>query len=171
MKRTMVILFFIASVFQTINAGAQSSIDSLRSKITMDSLKYVSDHMGEMLSREREQGLSTTKLFEIIVPSGILVIFFFVLMTIMQIQANKQLKIKMIEKGISEETLIKLFSVSGKESAHGALKWALLLGGVGFGLAGSQSYEFGALSLGIVTMSAGLSFFIYYLIVRKKGQA
>jgi hypothetical protein len=171
MKRTMVIFFFLASVFQTINAGAQSSIDSLRTKITMDSLKYVSAHMGEKLSREREQGISTSKLFSIMVPSGVLLVFFFVLMTIMQIQANKQLKIKMIEKGISEETLIKLFSVSGKESAQGALKWALLLGGVGVGLAGSQAYEFGALSLGIVAMSAGLSFFIYYLIVRKKGEA
>jgi len=65
MKRTMVIFFFLASVFQTINAGAQSSIDSLRTKITMDSLKYVSAHMGEKLSREREQGISTSKLFSI----------------------------------------------------------------------------------------------------------
>ena len=169
MKRIMIVLFLLVSVFLTIHAEAQSSIDSMRNKITMDSLKYVSDHIGEMLSRQREQGISTSKLFSIMVPSGVLLVFFFVLMTIMQIQANKQLKIKMIEKGISEETLIKLFSVSGKESAQGALKWALLLVGVGFGLAGSQSYEFGALSLGIVAMSAGLSFFIYYLIVRKKG--
>ena len=169
MKRIMIVLFLLVSVFLTINAEAQSSIDSMRNKITMDSLKYVSDHIGEMLSRQREQGISTSKLFSIMVPSGVLLVFFFVLMTIMQIQANKQLKIKMIEKGISEETLIKLFSTSGKESAQSALKWALVLGGIGFGLAGSQSYEFGALSFGIVAMSAGLSFFIYYLIVRRKG--
>ena len=169
MKRTMVILFLIASLFQTINAGAQSSIDSLRNKITLDSLEYVSKHMGEMFAKDRDKGISASKVFEIVIPSGLLLILFFVVMTIMQIQANKQLKMKMIEKGISEETLIKLFSVSGKESAQSALKWAILLTGVGLGLAGAQSYEFGALSLGIVTMFAGISFFIYFLIVRKKG--
>jgi hypothetical protein len=52
----------------------------------------------------------------------------------MQIQANKQLKIKMIEKGISEETLSKAFFDFRQRICAGALKWALVLGGIGFGL-------------------------------------
>ena len=168
MKQIKWLGLLLAMFFFSASAVAQSAIDSLRNKITLDSLQYVSGHMGEMYARESDNGISTTKLFEIMIPSSLLLIFFIVMLAIFRIQANKQLKIKMIERGISEENLVQLFKTSTNETVFGALKWALVLVGLGAGLAVSQSFGFGALSFGIVTIFAGIGFFIYYLIMKKR---
>jgi hypothetical protein len=168
MKQIKWLGVLLAMFFFSASAVAQSAIDSLRNQITLDSLQYVSDHMGEMYARKSEPGISTTKLFMIIIPSALMLIFFIVMLAIYRIQASKQLKIKMIERGISEETLVQLFKTSTNETVFGALKWALVLVGLGAGLAVSQSFDFGALSFGIVTIFAGLGFFIYYLIMKKR---
>jgi hypothetical protein len=168
MRQIKWLYLVIATFFISAGTEAQSSIDSLRNQITLDSLKYVSGHIGEIYARDSDNGISTTKLFEIMIPSACLLIFFIVVLAIYRIQANKQLKIKLIERGISEENLVQLFKTSTIESVFGALKWALVLIGLGAGLAVSQSFGFGALSFGIVTIFAGIGFFLYYLIIRKQ---
>jgi hypothetical protein len=168
MKQIKWLGLVLATFFFSANAVAQSAVDSLRNKITLDSLQYVSEHIGEIYGKDNNSGISTTKLFMIMIPSTLLLIFFIVILAIYRLQANKQLKIKMIERGISEENLVQLFKTSTNETVFGALKWALVLVGLGAGLAVSQSFGFGALSFGIVTIFAGIGFFIYYLIMKKR---
>ena len=168
MRQVKLLCVLIATVFISESVDAQSAIDSMRNQITMDSLKYVSAHMGEIAAREADNGITTTKLFEIMIPSALLLIFFIVVLAIYRIQASKQIKLKLIERGISEENLVQLFKASSGDTIFGALKWALVLSGVGVGLAAAQPFGFGALSFGIITICAGIGFFIYYLVMRKR---
>ena len=169
MKRIKLLPLLLVSILLSSYADAQTSIDSLRNIITRDSLQYVASHMGEVYARENQDGISTEKLFEIMIPSALLLIFFIVALAITRINANKQLKIKMIDRGISEETLIAVFNGSRTDSLFSALKWALVLAGIGFGLAVSQIVAFGMLTFGIISFSAGMGFFLYYLILKRKA--
>lgn len=86
-------------------------------------------------------------------------------------------RMRLIEKGISPEEAKKYFIDSEKKprNPYGSLKWGLILLFLGIGIfAGNvieEIYDFNeGVVFGIVLLSAGIGFLIYYLLVKNKLQ-
>jgi hypothetical protein len=114
------------------------------------------------------------KFFEIGIP--LLIIFFLIntLISVLKNRAEHQLKLKMIEKGISEDTLIRIFKESNAISRLQPLKWFLftLCSALGIlviylfrDLFNNQS---GYLAVAIFLFFISAGFLIYYKILSKK---
>ncbi len=114
------------------------------------------------------------KFFEIGIP--MLIIFFLLntLISVLKNRAEHQLKLKMIEKGVSEDTLIRIFKESNAISRLQPLKWflftlcsalALLIIYLFSGLFNNQS---GYLAVAIFLFFISAAFLIYYKILSKK---
>jgi hypothetical protein len=114
------------------------------------------------------------KFFEIGIP--LLIIFFLIntLVSVLKNRAEHQLKLKMIEKGVSEDTLIRIFKESNAISRLQPLKWflytlcsalALLVIYLFRDLFNNQS---GYLAVAIFLVFNSAAFLIYYYILSKK---
>lgn len=119
-------------------------------------------------------GIIPDKFFEIGIP--LLIIFFLIntLISVLKNRAEHQLKLKMIEKGVSEDTLIRIFKESNAISRLQPLKWflftlcpavALLIIYLFGNLFNDQS---GYLAVAIFLFFISAAFLIYYYILSKK---
>ena len=114
------------------------------------------------------------KVFEIGLP--LLVIFLIAnsIVNIFKVRAENRLKEKALDRQLSEETLVALFSQDKSLAKYGYLKWFLILAALGLSLvylhllaqyAGIRSAYLG---LGVMALFLSVAFFIYYRVIRNK---
>jgi hypothetical protein len=114
------------------------------------------------------------KIFEIGLP--LLVLFFLAnaIVAVIKIKEENRLKQKAIERGISEPTLIALFSEAKFPAAYQYLKWFLVLLALGLAflsiqiLATFYQLKSGYWALGILFLFLSFSFLTYYNFLRKR---
>lgn len=114
------------------------------------------------------------KVFEFGIP---LLFLFLLLNTMVSLQKNRadqQLKLKMVDKGIAEETLIQIFKESNAVLKLQPLKFALLCSSLGISfivIHFCKNYlvnQSGYFALGIILLFTSLAFLIYYRILQKR---
>lgn len=114
------------------------------------------------------------KVFEIGLP--LLVIFLIAnsIVNIFKIKAENRLKEKALDRQLSEETLVALFSQDKSLAKYVYLKWFLILAALGLSLvylhllAQFTGIQSAYLGLGMVAFFLSIAFFIYYRIIRKQ---
>jgi hypothetical protein len=134
----------------------QDKVETYKLNYDPDSLKIIPD-----------------KFFEIGIPLLFIFILLNSLITVLKNRAEQQLKLKMIEKGISEDALIKIFKESNAIARLQPLKWFL------FGFATALALlcihftrdflvnQSGYMAVGIFLLFISAAFFIYYTILSK----
>jgi hypothetical protein len=116
------------------------------------------------------------KFLEIGLPLLFLFLVLNIIVTIIKNREENKLKLKAIDKGISEETLIKLFKESQVISKLQPLKMFLITGSLGISLlliyllnkvfADSSGF----VSMGIILVLMSLGFYTFYYILNRKLQ-
>lgn len=109
------------------------------------------------------------KVFEIGLPLLFLFLLANAIVTIFKIRAENKLKEKVLDKQISESTLITLFSEDKSLVKYNYLKWFLILAALGISfiilpVTPGQGY----MPLGIISLLLSFAFLAYYLIIRNK---
>ena len=104
------------------------------------------------------------------VPAIILVVYLIsmIILTIIKLILDHRLKSKMIEKGVSENVAAQFLQPTKKDSKNNAMKWFLILTGIGIGL--TTIYFFlpiGIHSVAIMAFSIALSFLGYFYFLRQ----
>lgn len=152
------ILLLIVPLLATTIVYAQDNVETRNLDYDPDKLKIIPD-----------------KVFEMGVP---LLFLFFVIQAIIayaKIRAENQLKIKMIEKGVSEETLIEIFRESNAFAKLQPLKWFLFASATGLALMIIHfSRDFlvnssGYFAVGIILLLNAAAFMVYYKILSKRS--
>lgn len=136
------------------------------------SLLSLSPSLGQSaLADPHQQKIIGDKWIEIGLP--VLVIYLLVqsLLTVLKNNSDNRLKQMMIERGVSEETIREMMRTPAFDPPLQALKWALLLAGVGMGFLVIHYVfyppTFASLA-GILALYVSASFTVYYLIIRKR---
>ena len=152
------ILLLIVPLLTTTIVYAQDKVETHRLEYDPDKLKIIPD-----------------KVFEMGVP---LLFLFFVIQAIIayaKIRAENQLKIKMIEKGVSDETLIEIFRESNAFAKLQPLKWFLFASATGLALMIIHfSRDFlvnssGYFAVGIILLLNAAAYMVYYQILSKRS--
>ncbi len=146
-------LFFLSSA----GAYAQDKIETRSLDYDPDKFKIIPD-----------------KVFEMGIP--LLFLFFIVqaLMTFAKMRAENRLKLKMLEKDVSEEALIEIFRESNAIAGLQPLKWFLFSLATGLALLiihFSRSFlvnSSGYFAIGIILLLNAAAFAVYYNILSKK---
>lgn len=114
------------------------------------------------------------KVFEFGIPLLLIFLLLNTLVSILKSRAEQQLKLKMIEKGVSDETLIKIFKESNAIAKLQPLKWFLFSIASAIALVAihfSRNYlvnQSGYLAVGIFLLFLSAAFLIYYSILTRK---
>jgi len=114
------------------------------------------------------------KVFEFGIPMILLVIILNTIVTVIKNRADQQLKLKMIEKPVSEETLVQVFKESNAISKLQPLKYFLFSAAVGVSfiiIHMCKDYlrnQSGYLAIGIVLVLTSIASYIYYRILQNK---
>ena len=114
------------------------------------------------------------RVFEFGIPLLFIFLLLNTLIAIIRNRAENQLKLKMIEKGISDETLVKIFKESNAIARLQPLKWFLFSIATATALVTihfSRYYlinQSGYLAVGIFLLFLSAAFLIYYNILSKK---
>ena len=114
------------------------------------------------------------KVFEFGIPLLFIFLLLNTIVTIIKNKAEHQLKLKVLEKGVSEETLIKIFKESNAIAKLQPLKWFLFTFSIGIALLvihlcrNFLINQSGYLALGIFLLFISAAFLIYYNILSKK---
>ncbi len=101
--------------------------------------------------------------FEFFIPIAVLGIIFGTLVTIVKISTESKLKNRLINKGVDAE-LIKTLLISKKESQIGALKWGLVMVGIGVALAIGTIVGDDQITAALMLVFGGFGFVLFYLI-------
>lgn len=122
-----------------------------------------------------ESKIFPDKLTEMLVPLLFLFLLLNMLITVLKNRAEARLKERMVDKGISEEALVKIFSDANTMYRMQPLKWFLFAFANGLALvllhfcrhwlAGQSGY----LAMGLVLLFNAAAFLIYYRRVSKKA--
>ena len=153
------ILFSIVTLLAVSVAYAQDKVETRTLDYDPDKLKIIPD-----------------KVFEMGVPLIFLFLLVHVVITFGKIRAENQLKMKMIEKGVSEETLVEIFKESNAIARLQPLKWCLFAAATGLALMiihFSRDYlvnESGYVAVGIILLLNSAAFAIYYYILARKNK-
>lgn len=109
---------------------------------------------------------------------GIPLLFIFLLMntivTILKNRADHQLKLKMVDKGMSDETLVQVFKESNAIAKLQPLKYFLICMALGISFVAihfCKNYlvnQSGYFALGIILILTSIAFAIYYRILQNK---
>ena len=108
------------------------------------------------------------KVLEIGIPLVILFAMLNVIVSVLKNKAENNLKLKMIEKGVSEESLVKMFQESNAITRLQPLKWFLFAMATGLSLVVihfSKSLlvnQSGYLAIGIILLFNAIAFLIYH---------
>ncbi len=114
------------------------------------------------------------KVFEFGIPMLFLILLLNTIVTVLKNRADQQLKLKMVEKGIADETLIRVFKESNAVLKLQPLKYFLICLSLGISfiiihfckeVLVNQS---GYFALGIILVFTSIAFFIYYRILQNK---
>jgi len=115
------------------------------------------------------------KLIEFGVPVLLLFLLLNTVVTVLKNRSEQQLKLKMIDKGVSEETLLKIFSEANAIARLQPLKWLLFTSATGIALviihflSNYLLNQSGFFAIGIVLILNSIAFALYYaLLTRKK---
>ena len=114
------------------------------------------------------------KFFELGIPLLVIFILLNTIIAVLKNRAEQQIKLKMIEKGVSEDALIKIFKESNAVAKLQPLKWFLFIFGTALALLCIHfTRDFlinqsGYLAVGIFLLFISAAFFIYYTILSKK---
>ncbi len=114
------------------------------------------------------------KVFEVGLPMLFLFILLNTIVSILKNRAENKLKLKMVEKEVSEETLIKVFKESNVIARIQPLKWFLFTSAMAISLIIIHFsreyliYKSGYLALGIFLLFLSIAFLIYYRILQNK---
>lgn len=114
------------------------------------------------------------KVFEFGIPLLFIFLLLNTIVSILKNRAEHQLKLKMLEKGISDETLLKIFKESNVITKLQPLKWFLFSLASAVSLLAihfSRNYllnQSGYLAVGILLFFISIAFFIYYNILKNK---
>ncbi len=110
----------------------------------------------------------SSQLFSI--PATLLAAFlfgYFIIAIIRSILDNR-LKSKMIEKNVSDQVIEQILQPSNTDSKSQAMKWSLVLAGIGLGLSiVSITLPFGIHSIAIMVFCLALSFFGYFIYIKR----
>lgn len=122
----------------------------------------------------QEHKVIPDKVFEIGIPALLLLVLLNTIITILKNRADGRLKHQMIERGVSEGTLVTIFRENNAIATLQPLKYALY----GFSLALSlitihvfSSYFIGQpgyLAAGIILLFTSVASYIYYMVLRRK---
>lgn len=85
-----------------------------------------------------------------------------VIMTFIKTLLDNRLKVKMIEKGISEDVIKNVLQTNRFEAKQQAFKWFLFLFGISAGLFAASLFPAGIFSIGIVLLAISICYLIYY---------
>jgi hypothetical protein len=127
---------------------------------------------GQFYDPDRHK-LIPDKVFEIGLPLLFLFLLANAIVTIIKIRAENRLREKILDKQVSEEAMLTLFT---KEPANKYvyLKWFLILAAIGISfimlrmLAFAPGMDQGYMSMGVIALNLSLAFLIYYIIINKK---
>jgi len=120
-----------------------------------------------------EQKIVPDKLLEIGLPLLFLFLFLNIVVSVIKQRAENQLKHRMIERGVSEETLVRIFDDSNHLKRMQPLKWCLFSFASALGLLTihfSRNYllnQSGFAVIGIFLLFLSTAFFIYYKLISK----
>ena len=113
------------------------------------------------------------KVFEIGLPLLFLFLIANVILSVFKIKAENRLKEKALDKGLSEATLIAMFSEEKILNRYSYIKWFLVLFALGLSLLiihFCSSYfktQSGYLALGLIVIFQAFAFAIYYRIIQR----
>jgi len=130
--------------------------------------------VGEFTAEAENHAVIPDKVFELGLPLLILFLVMNSVISILKHRADNQLKTKAIEKGISEETLIKLFGSGAQISTMQPLKWFLMSFSLGLSLVAIHflrpylGIESGYMAVGIILIVVSVAFYVYYTILKSK---
>lgn len=116
------------------------------------------------------------KIFEIGLPMLFLYSVANLLVSLLKGRAENQLKMKLVDKGVSEETILTLFRENQAVNKLQPLKWGLFIFALGFSFilvhinAEYLTNKSGYLAMAIVLICVSFAFFIYYRILASKTQ-
>jgi hypothetical protein len=114
------------------------------------------------------------KVFEFGIPMLFLILLLNTIVNVLKNRADHQLKSKMVEKGIADETLIQIFKESNAVLKLQPLKYFLLCSSLGLSfiiIHFCQDFlinRSGYFALGIILLLTSIAFFIYYRILQSK---
>jgi hypothetical protein len=114
------------------------------------------------------------KVFEFGIPMLFLFLLLNTIVTVLKNRADQQLKLKMLEKGIAEETLIQIFKESNAVLKLQPLKYFLFSSSLGISFIiihfckDFLINQSGYFALGIILLFTSLAFFIYYRVLQNK---
>lgn len=93
------------------------------------------------------------------------------ILTIMRSLQDYRLKLKMMEKGVSEKVIEQFLQpATPKDTKQQSIKWFLILAAVGLGLTiVNFTLPLGIHSVAIMAFSISLSFLGYYYFIRRSG--
>lgn len=125
----------------------------------------------EQLRREK---IIPDKIFEVGMVFLLVFIVTNAIITVFKVNADRRIKEKALDKGISEATLIELFRQDKNVAKNNYLKWFLILAALGVSLIYIHildQYKLmssAAISLGLISLCMSIAFFIYYRIIRNQ---
>lgn len=126
----------------------------------------------EFAANPESHAIIPDKVFEFGLPLLILFLVMNAVVSILKNRADNQLKTKAIEKGISENTLIKLFGSGEQISKMQPLKWFLLSFSLGISLITIHFLrpylggESGYMGVGIILIFVSVALYIYFTILK-----
>ncbi len=95
--------------------------------------------------------------------------FFLAIVTMFKGFFDYRLKSRMVEKGISDESLKNYFMPAKPDlGLYDSLKWGLVAAGLGLGLTIANYLPVGLMSIGVVVLFTAIGFIGYFMVVSKR---
>ena len=101
--------------------------------------------------------------FEFIAPIGVLAIIFGSIITIIRIATDARLKHRLLNKGVDAE-LVKSLLTNRQDSNTSALKWGLVMIGVGVALAIGTIVGHDEITAALMLVFGGIGFVLFFLV-------
>ena len=118
-----------------------------------------------------DESMTSEPIAEVMLPILFIGFLIYMFTSLIRYFLDFRLKNKLIEKGMSEQLSAYLADKNELEKQDSIVKWAILFSGIGTGLA--LTYLTAPVhlhSLAIMAFSLGLSYFAYFLYLRKKNR-
>jgi hypothetical protein len=104
------------------------------------------------------------------VVAGIYFVATFIL-NMIRLFLDYKLKVRMMDKGVHESIVSQFLQPQKKDSKATAVKWAIIVAGIGFGFALIMMFPpFGIHSIMLMSFCLSLSFLVYYQFTRKSDK-
>jgi hypothetical protein len=108
------------------------------------------------------------RVFEMGIPLLVILAFLYVIVLIFRIMSDNKMKARLIEKGISEDTIKLLVENGRRKLSLEAFKWGLIIGFCGIGLFINQYIVFGFTSFAVLFMCNAAALITFYFTTKDK---